>query len=564
MIGSRMNAKSSAYGLVLTLAATILLCYSIASTSVLWVEPTDLGLGGSLPIAYWVGLAVTCVLWYVGRSKRLYLFAALLLTASYLYVAPAFIRVPPWISNSYYPYGESLLMDETGHLTDRPSRILISYLDWPIFLYFASSLKLVTGLPDFIIVKVFPLFAIASYVLFAALILRIRMRTSYAMFGGAWILGSFFIRQHYFGPQGFAYIHFLMSLLVASWLFFTDSGHKSTLTALLLFLLLVTTLTHPLTSLMLLIVMVSAYLTCRFITKKSTTLIFTLCLISVLLWLGYNAYFATGFFNLTTESLIDVVFGERSLGIYAEPSRLIGSRAMLYNFVGSWGLVILGAAIAGFSALLILTRTLRKRGTPDLDYPVFISLLLIMLAVFSFSVEYGEVEAYQRAFMFGLVPLSYLCIDLLAKKSRLMVVLLAVVIFLNIPAQYGSDTYRLATDSTLGGAAFFAKYTPEKVNLIARFTLYIRYYDPLKQIAVPSLGIKFPYTSLPNSTSVNRAFLEALAQTDYVVLSGLEKNFYLFYLGSNPLERIGFDDHCNRVYDDSRYWVFKPENATSP
>jgi hypothetical protein len=422
----------------------------------------------------------------------------------------------------------------------------------------------VTGLPDFVIVKAFPLFAIASYVLFAALILRIKMRTSYALLGGAWILASFFIRQHYFGPQGFAYIHFLMALLVASWLFFTESGHKSTLTALLLFLLLVTTLTHPLTSLMLLIVMVSAYLTCRFITKKSTTLVFTLCLISVLLWLGYNAYFATGFFNLTTENMIDVLFGERSLGIYAESSRLIGSRAMLYNFVASWGTVILGGAIAGLSALRILVRTLRKRGIPDMDYPVFISLLLIMLAVFSFSVEYGEIEAYQRAFMFGLVPLSYLCIDLLAKKNKLIVLLLAVLIFLNIPAQYGSDAYRLATDSTLDGAAFFARYTPEKVNLIARFTLYIRYYDPVKQIAVPSLGIHFPYTSLPNSTSVNRAFLEALKQTDYVILSGLEKNFYLFYLGSNPLERINFDDRCNRVYDDSRYWVFKPENATSP
>jgi hypothetical protein len=284
----------------------------------------------------------------------------------------------------------------------------------------------------------------------------------------------------------------------------------------------------------------------------------------MLLWLAYNAYFAVGFFDLTAENFINILFGERGLNIYSETSRLIGSRAMLYNFLGSWSIVILGSAIAAFSALLILKRTLRRREETGLNYSVFISLLLIMLAVFSFSVEYGEVEAYQRAFMFGLVPLSYLCVDLLGRKERLLVVLLAAMIFLNIPAQYGSDTYRLATDSTLEGAAFFAEHSPQGMNLIARLTLYIRYHDPLKQIVVPSLGIGYPYTSLPNSSSVNQAFLDALAATDYVVLSELEKNSYLFYLGSNPLDRINFEDRCNRVYDNSRYWVFKPANATSP
>lgn len=559
-----MKEKNAVFGYVLILAAVLLFCYSVATTSVLWVEPTDLGLGGKLPVAFWIGLATTCALWYIGRGKHFFLIVALLLTASYLYVAPAIIRVPPWISNSYYPYGESLLINETGHLTDRASRLLVSYLDWPIFLYFASSLKLVTGLPDFFIVKFFPLFAIASYALFATLILRTKLRFSYAIFGGALLLGTFFIRQHYFGPQGFAYIYFLMSLLITSWLFFTESGHRNVLTSLLLILLVVTTLTHPLTSLMLLIVMVSTYFTCRFITKKTSTLVFTFCLVSLLLWLAYNAYFAVGFFDLTAENFINILFGERSLNIYSETSRLIGSRAMLYNFLGSWSIVILGSAIAGFSALLILKRTLRKRKTPGLDYSFFMALLLITLAFFSFSVEYGEVEAYQRAFMFGLVPLSYLCVDLLGRKDRLLVVLLAAVVFLNIPAQYGSDTYRLATDSTLEGAAFFAEHSPERMYLIAKLTLYIRYYDPLKQIVVPSLGIRFPYTSLPDSSSVNKAFLDALKETDYIVLSGLEENSYLFYLGANPFERINFEDQCNRVYDNSRYWVFKPANATSP
>lgn len=552
------------YGYLVIIASVVLLCYSVLSTSVLWVEPTDLGLASGLPITYWVGLLSVGVIWYIGRTKRFYLVVTLLLTISYLYVAPAIIRVPTWISNSYYPFGESILINEIGHLVYRPSHILISYQDWPIFLYFASSLKLITGLPDAALVKLFPLFAALSYALFAVLILRIRMPISHSMLGGAWFLGSFFIRQHYFGPQGFAYIYFLMGLLIVAWLFFETSDHRNILSFLLVFLLVLTTLTHPLTSLMLLTVLLSVYLTYRFITKKASSLIVSMCLLSVLVWLGYNGYFAPSFFNQTTRNLFNVLFGEESLGIYSEPSRLIGSRAMLWNFVASWGMVLLGAGLAALSVLLILRKTLRKQRTSKLEYSAFISILLLMLGFFSFSVEYGAVEAYQRAFMFGLVPVSYLCIDLLSKRQKVLILLLVGLLFLNIPAQYGSDTYRLATDSTLDGAAFFADHSPEKINLIGKLTLYIRYHDPPKEITEPALGIAFPYTSLPNASAVNEAFLEALKETDYIELSGLEENFYLFYIGSNPLERVDIAGSCNRVYDNSRYWVFKPANVTSP
>jgi hypothetical protein len=552
------------YGYLVIVTSVALLCYSIVSTSILWVEPTDLGLAGGLPITYWVGLLSVGVVWYIGRNKRFYLAVTLLLTVSYLYVAPAIIRVPTWISNSYYPFGESILINQLGHLVYRPTHILISYQDWPIFLYFASSLKLITGLPDAALVKLFPLFAASSYALFAVLILRIRMPISHAILGGAWFLGSFFIRQHYFGPQGFAYIYFLMGLLIVSWLFFESGDHRNILSFLLVFLLVLTTLTHPLTSLMLLTVLLSVYLTYRFITKKASSLIVSMCLLSVLVWLGYNGYFAPSFFNQTTRNLFNVLFGEESLGIYSEPSRLIGSRAMLWNFVASWGTVILGAGLAALSVLLILRKTLKKQTTSRLEYSAFISIMLLMLGFFSFSVEYGAVEAYQRAFMFGLVPVSYLCVDLLSKRQKVLILLLVGLLFLNIPAQYGSDTYRLATDSTLDGAAFFADHSPEEIRLIGKLTLYIRYHDPPKVITEPALGIAFPYTSLPNASAVNDAFLEALKETDYIELSGLEKNFYLFYIGSNPLERVDIEGSCSRVYDNSRYWVFKPANVTSP
>jgi len=390
------------------------------------------------------------------------------------------------------------------------------------------------------------------------------MPISHSVLGAAWFLGSFFIRQHYFGPQGFVYIYFLMGLLIVSWLFFETSEYRNTLSFLLVFLLVLTTLTHPLTSLMLLTVLLSVYLTYRFITKKPSSLVVTMCLLSVVLWLAYNGYFAPSFFDQTARNLFDVLFGEESLGIYSEAGRLVGSRAMLWNFVASWGTVVLGTGIAALSVLRILRKARAKQDISKLEYSAFISVLLLMLGIFSFSVEYGAVEAYQRAFMFGLVPISYLCMDFLSRRQRVLIVLLVALLFLNIPAQYGADTFRLATDSTLDGAAFFAHYSPQKVNVIGKLTVYIRYHDPPKEITVPALGLAYPYTSLPNASAVNEAFLNALAETDYIEVSGLEKNFYRFYLGYNPLEMVDVEGTCNRIYDNSRYWVFKPANVTSP
>ncbi|UCD96259.1 MAG: hypothetical protein JSV35_07125, partial [Candidatus Bathyarchaeota archaeon] len=114
-----------------------LLVFTTVSTSVLWISPDTLGLPGGLPEVYWIGLGLVVSLWYVGRSSKLYLTLAFVLTVAYLYVCPTLVRVPTWISNSYYPFGESAYIVEIGYLVDRPATTLVSYLDWPLFLYFS-------------------------------------------------------------------------------------------------------------------------------------------------------------------------------------------------------------------------------------------------------------------------------------------------------------------------------------------------------------------------------------------------------------------------------------------
>jgi len=553
------RSKVLMLGSCITILTIALLIYSTATTSVLWIEPTDLGLASQLPLTYWIGFFLLGCLWYIGKNSHYFLITALLLTLSYLYVAPTVVRVTPWISNSYYPFGEALLINSSGHLVYHSSALFVSYLDWPIFLYLASAFTLITGIPHDILLKYFPLLIVSLGGLFSVLILRTKLKFSLSLFGAAWVLGSLFIRQQYFGPQAVAYVFFLLMLLLVSWLFFEERANKRILIALLLFLGIVTTFTHPLTSLMSVFLMFALYLTYRFVLGKSSAVISALCLLLGAVWLGYNMFVVSSFFRMAALHFSDILFGERELGLYSEPSRVVGSSAMRLNVISSWIIVVLGAAISVISIFFFIKNMRKKTMTSQIGFYVFMVFLLVLLGLFAFVGEYGAHEAYQRAFMFALIPISFLCVIFLAKKPKLLVVCLIGLLFLNIPAQYGGDTYRLATKTQLAGSAFVADYSDQDISLVGKFSLYIRYYDPLKEIEVLSTGLTFPYTTY-NSSAVNEAINEALKEADYILSSDLQDNYYVYFLGFDPLEQVNFEDKCNLIYDNGRFRLFRPLN----
>ena len=549
------------YRFFLVVLIGILLIVSVWTTSVLWIEPTDLGLAGKLPVVYWIGFALVGILWFAGKDSHYWLFAALVFTFAYLYFAPAIIRATPWISNSYYPFGESLLINSSGHLEYRPT-IFVSYHDWPIFLYLASALTLVTGIPNNVLLTYFPVFTVFLYCLLSVLILRTKLKLSWAYVGAAWVLGSFFIRQQYFGPQAIAYVFFLIILLLTIWIFFDDRGNKRSFIGLLLFLSIVTTFTHPLTSLMVVFLIFAVYLTYRLVLGQSVSTLSRLFLLLGAVWFGYNMYVARTFFSTTFEHLSELLFGERELNLYSESSRIVGSTAMELNFLSSWVIVLVGAGIALISVFLIF-RALQKNPNDRLmGFSFFMVFSLVLFGIFAFVGEYGAHESYQRAFMFALIPVSYLCVTFLSKKPKLLIVVLVALLFLNIPAQYGADTYRLATDSQLAGSKFIADNSDESFSMLGKFNLYIRYYDPLKRIDVLPLGIDFPYTNY-NSTAVVEAIDEALNRSDFIVTSGLQTNFYVYFLGFDPLDEVAFQDKCNLIYDNGRFQIYVPLNFTS-
>jgi hypothetical protein len=145
----------------------------------------------------------------------------------------------------------------------------------------------------------------------------------------------------------------------------------------------------------------------------------------------------------------------------------------------------------------------------------------------------------------------------LKDRPKLLVGLLAVLIFLNIPAQYGSDSFRLATNQELAGSRFFATYSPQNSSCFDEFSFYVRNYDPTKIYQFETIVASAPSVKTPNQTSVD----QELARLNYVVRSGLENNYYLFYLGYNPLNGANLD-RFNKIYDNGAYEIFSNNNVT--
>jgi hypothetical protein len=522
------------------------------------VAPTDLGLAGRLPMSFWIGLAIVGVVWFTGMKSTRVLAIALALSVAYLFIAPAVIRIPVWLSNSYYPFGESVLINSSGQLVDYPSTTLNSYHYWPLFLYFASEFLQITGIPHYVVLKYFPLLIISMYVLLVFLILRVKLKATYAIFGAGLFLASFWLRQQYFGPPGIGYIFFLLGVLIISHLFSVEKAKKTTLAALFIIVFITVTYTHALSSFMLIMVLVSLYLARRLTHEQVSTVMSPLFVFCTTFFLFYNMFVAPAFFNFVSRSYYRILSLGKELGLFKESSRVAGSAAQVLNYRCTLGIMLIGISIALVGMLLTLRKgSSRKRLSMDW-YSLFWAIFSMLLIAFAVSAEYGPHEAYQRAFMFGLVPLTYFCVIVLSKKPKLFSLVILLLLFLNIPAQYGADSYTLVRNSELSGAAFVANYTPQVITCLYDFSLEIRYYNPLKQVEFLIVA-SLPFTSVPNASSVN----QVLSEADYVIISDKQNNYYYYFLSQNPLDQVNLDQF-NRLYDNSAFLLLRQSNTTLP
>lgn len=542
---------------ILVALLTLLLVHSIATTKVYSFEPYELGLLSRLPLTYWLGLAVLCVAWIRGHNLRTKSAIAFAFTIGYLYIAPTLIRVPIWLSNSFYPYREGLMIASEGHLVERPFTILTSYHHWPIFLYFTAIVDIVSGCPDFIILKFFPLIIICLIGLLSFLTFKLFFDHSKALIGAAWIVCSFWLRQHYFGPPGLSYVLFLMILWFSLGFMLNGNNQKGGrgLFFLVLLCFTVLVLTHALTSFMALLMFFALWLARKYVQKESETNLALLFITSASILFSYYSFVIPSLMEFFGESFFETLLRVWELSIYREPSRLLVSVAGLVNYYTSLAIVFVNI----IPALAMFLRFLRNRNVWSKinlhrrkhGVLAFLIFLVLLFGLFAFTGEYGSHEAYQRAFMYALIPLGLLAINILIFKPKLLFFLLAALIFLNVPAQYGSDNFRVATSQQLAGSEFFACYVPENSSCLTKFSLYIRYFNPLKNFYFYSVG-ELPYTEALNRTVVE----QAIEMSDYLILSDLLNNFYFYYLGENPFDRVSVYQ-SDRIYDNRGMQIFK-------
>jgi hypothetical protein len=341
-------------------------------------------------------------------------------------------------------------------------------------------------------------------------------------------------------------------------LFFEKQTKRGTLTALFLLLFVVITLTHALTSLITLMVIIAAYLAQRLHHNLSAGITARLCLFSAVILLSYNWFVAMDFFNRSVQTLSQFFLGRGELRLYRETSRIVGSEAQRLNYVVSWSIVLLTVVIAATQMLYVLNRFRSRKQRNKEEFSFFTAIWLILVFVFALTAVYGSYEAYQRAFLFGLIPLTYLCISLLSRKPRLLLLILGGLLFLNVEALYGADSYRLATEPVLAGTSFFVYNTPNNVSCLYNFYPHVRYFNPLKLVEFVSIPGTLPFTTFPNSSAVNGAVMRA----DYIIRSSLQHNYYVYFLREDPLDQVDFD-RFNRVYDDESFRVFMHANKTS-
>lgn len=545
-----MTRNNNALLSILAISSLVLGVHTILFTSINGIDIGDLGLVNLMPPSFWAGIILIFPIIYFGRESKSMIISGLILTALYLYVIPFLVRNPVWLSNSYYPFGEGVLISKQGHLVKSSDKILTSYQDWPIFLYLTSVILLITDIPQAFILKAFPLFFVAIYASIIFLLLRQKFESTYSLIGSIWFLASFWIRQYYFGPPGLSYVYLLLIIYTIFKIYFyqdsistTDKrGALSFISVLLYFTL---TATHLLTTFFALLFLSSIYLLDRYYRKIVLTNIKTLNMIFIVILVSYNTLSVQ---NILVKIIFREIFLAEPFRIYQESGRIIGTTDMLINYFSTWAIIIINGLVA--LLMIIRIRTERVRDHQNVLYLVF----LFLIGIFAVVGRYGSHEAYQRAFMFGLIPLSYLSLESLQNQKKALVLIISTLILLNIPAQYGADAFRLASDPQLEGSKYFAEKVPENIDVLTKFTLYFRYYAPEKQVRIVRYG-DFPFTSNIISSEIEGA----LENSDYYVDSILLSKFYDYYLGEDPLDNVetySFD----RVYDNPEYTIYK----TSP
>ena len=549
--------KANQFILILLGIAVFLAVVTVCTTFVTSLDQADWGLLSRLPVAYWLGIVSLglAIVFSLRNSISLNTrtsFALVILIMVYINVLPIFVEQPVGLSpNALWPLSEANNVIATGHISIGKSGQLMSYDSWPFFTLFASLLKMVTGTPLIVLTKWFPILTVSLWGLLVFLVLKKFTRPEFALLGvGLFICGSW-TKQQYFGPQSFAFSLFLLFLyLILNRSRYELESDQRPFFALTFITFVATVFSHALTSLVLLLIILVSYAAAKVFAahevrkKKSDLFFFLLCCV---VFFSYTINLTPRFFNFAFNTFVNYITGQTGFAVAQRLIRLPGSQIQQLTNGSIYLLIIAYLSIS----LIGLLQIIRKKTMPLMQVTFLIGSFA---AIFLVSILPYTSEAPFRAFIFGLPLFSLLAVYLLKKKPKVLGSFLLLALIVGIPALYGSESYRLATASELQGANYTATYLPNTGVLFYKVSPYIRYYEPSAILHFVSLG-RAPFLSY--NTTTTEANLNA---SDYIVVSRSQTNYYVYYLGINPLEDIDLNGQPDlahaRLYDNGNFTVY--------
>jgi hypothetical protein len=527
--------------IVLVLAIDMLLFNQITQ-----FNPNDLGLTNRLPITFWIGLSYLCALLFVGRHSKLQTIIVVILISFYLFGIPTFITENKADPTSYYwsSVGEQFTNRNTINFSTLTA---INLQNWPSYFFLARFLTACSGLPAIMFASYFPMLTISLLGIITYAILKVRLNSLYSAFGALWVIGSMWIGQQYFMPQSIALLFYFTIFLLVAHLFFRKSKNtvEISLSIFLLFTALVAT--HLLSSFFVLIALIAVYLVSKiFLRNKKLPSFFSFatCILFVSIFLSYEFLVIQNSSSQIVKLLyLQIIERQNPLSRVAltvTGNRALGSTSLQLQVATSYAITIINVVIMALAILTMVLSLLRHKKKNMLN--LFWIAWILSAGVLGLSVVYGQ-EALNRAFMFALLPTSYFAVTFLKKKNLILTMLLASIIFINIPAQYGQRTFSYMPSTELKGAAFYSAYAPGNESF---------FYEYLIPIAVNGTGAQLnilPYNYLPTSEVINKTVARAM----FVISSNMQENAYQFFYGLNPLKNISLGS--NQLYDNGAFQI---------
>lgn len=534
--------------IILSAISLIFLFYSMWEIKPVVVEITDfLGLTSRLTLAYWIGyiLIIFCsIRLYLDKDNKnvLLYILILMILGLFLFGVPVFAEENARFPWSYYPAGEVKTVLETKYIDSISKYPLISYRSWPATHLISASILYLSGIKIENLLKYMPLFWLFSVIFITfSTGRRLKLSANQSFLASFFFLTSFWTFHYYYGPQSFAY---LLYLLLFMFIVTFSNINKIRDTILISLTFSVVVITHIVTPIALLSSFVFSSKYIKSIYKKRGKFI----IFFLIIFIAWYAYLAPVMFRTGVEDFIKQATSMEFFS-FVKTEKYSGGTLLTRQITHYARIFYLGIYAISMTAAAALYLTGRiKRENKELIKICFFWFVGI-LALFVF--KYGAAEIDDRIYIFSLVPMAFILILSLNRKTLIIIAILLST--LHIPAHYGAESSDMVRTTELTGSNFFSTVAviQERESYFSMWDTFVTFYNPEK---IKAWSKKFYVTSPPNLSTINTS--------TYIINSEPSHNFVMYSYGFDPIHGwISLNqNNLSSFYDNGYFMIYMNRN----